>query len=145
MTWWDQGLAFVIGEFPLFLGPVWRGLTVYISISNDANKEMNFRLGTSCSLGGSAPADFFFSLLYSSMPFTIDAVCPFAHVSVQWRPVQVIGHKSGRGSWMVVMDNIEMVVYVVVIVIGHFDAFMWADSDNNTANAAIIKPRSPEN
>ena len=30
MTWWNQGLAFVIGGFPLLLGPVSRGLTVFV-------------------------------------------------------------------------------------------------------------------
>ena len=34
MTWRDQGLTFVIGGFPLLLGPVLRGLTVAIEAVN---------------------------------------------------------------------------------------------------------------
>ena len=32
MTWRDQSLAFVIGGFPLFLGPVQRGLTLHLYV-----------------------------------------------------------------------------------------------------------------
>ena len=32
MSWRDQGLAFIIGGFPLLLGPVLQGLTVIIKL-----------------------------------------------------------------------------------------------------------------